>query len=179
MYAILLDTCKPSLIPVRLPLDPTIDLVHGTVTTFNPTNGETGVGTNAHVRIAFSKRINPLSLQFNNANIYEYNSGRYIPFTTTISTDRLSIALVPNVLLLPNNTYSVYSGGSIRDIAGNSVSASSVIFTTGAGQDTTGPTVSNLTPPNGATGVPVNTHVSALMSAPIDPTTLQQQRNNG
>ena len=72
----------------------------------------------------------------------------------------------------PENTYNVYSGANITDVAGNTLYGLNITFTTGTGQVTTGPTVTTLTPPNGATGVPINAQVSALMSAPIDPTSL-------
>ena len=151
---------------------PTIDLVNGTVTTIDPPYNQTGVGTNALIRVHFSKRINPISLQFDAASIRSYDTGRYLPISlTSISTDRLSATYTPGAPLLPYTPY-YFTLSTLFDVAGNYISGNSTYFVTGTGPVTSGPTVSSISPPNATSGAPVNTQVIAIMSAPIDVNTV-------
>ena len=151
---------------------PTFDVANGSVTATDPTYGQSGVGTNTLIRVFFSERINPISLQLVAPTIYTYDTGRYLPISlTSIAADRLSATFTPGIPLQPFTTYG-FNLPTIYDVAGNYVSGTGLYFTTGAGAITTGPSVSSISPPNGTTSTPVNTHVVAVMSAPIDPTTV-------
>jgi hypothetical protein len=151
---------------------PAYDLVNGNVTATDPTYGQTGVGTNTLIRVFFSKRINPISLQLAAPTIYTNDTGRYLPISLTlIAADRLSATFTPGIPLQPFTTY-WFNLPTIYDVAGNYVSGISLYFTTGAGAITTRPSVSSISPPNGTPGTPVNTRVVVVMSAPIDPTSV-------
>src|SRR4029077_12349740 len=69
----------------------TFDVAGGNVTATVPTSGQTNVGTNTLIRVLFSKRINPISLQLVNPTIYTNDTGRYLPVSlSSIAPDRLS-----------------------------------------------------------------------------------------
>jgi len=138
----------------------------------NPPPGTTRVGTNAVIRLTFSERMNPLPLLADfGLNKLGLGSSR-VPAIVALSTDGASATLIPMAALLPNTQYSV-SIPAVADLAGNAVfPPSGGTFTTGSGPDATGPTVTGVTPPGGATGVPVNTVIRLLLSEPADPTTV-------
>ncbi len=151
---------------------PTIDLVTGSVTAIDPPYNQTGVGTNTLIRVHFSTRINPISLQFDPFSLTANNTGRYLPISlTAISADRLSATFTPGAPLLPNSPY-YFTLSTLYDVTGNAIYGTSTYFITGSGAVTSGPTVSAISPVNGTTGTPVNTQVMAVMSAPIDVNTV-------
>ena len=61
---------------------------------------------------------------------------------------------------------------SIADVAGNGGSGTTIYFYTGAGVDTTPPTVTAIAPPNGVPALPVNTRIIVVMSELIDATSV-------
>ncbi len=153
---------------------PTIDLVHGTVTSTDPLYGETGVGTNIAPTFNLSKKVNPITIDSGNAYIQDQNTGRTIPSTASVSADRMTVTITPNAALQPNTYYIAYLGygHSFYDIAGNYFNASYTYFVTAATADTTRPVVTQISPPNGATGTPVNTVVRVVVNDPLDPDTV-------
>src|SRR5208337_2851496 len=60
----------------------------------------------------------------------------------------------------------------VTDLAGNVVASSTTHFTTASGPVLVGPTILDENPYNGATSVPLNAVVSILVSAPVDPATV-------
>ena len=149
------------------------DVAQGTITGANP-NGLSGVGTNVTPTVYFSERVNPLTLTASNFYLYDYNTDKTIPTTISVAADQMSATLIPSQALQPNTTFRFYCY-SPYDIAGNAFSGSSQwSFTTGSGSITTAPSVSMISPPNGANGTPVNTQVVAMMSAQINKNTVGQ-----
>ncbi|MDI7210383.1 Ig-like domain-containing protein [Leptospira santarosai] len=102
-----------------------------------PASGATGIPTNATITVAFNESINcsTLNLTVNNG----------INGTTTCSGS--SATFTPNALPFPltplnaSTTYTVTVAAGVKDIAGNTMAASSWNFTTGAAADTVAPTV--------------------------------------
>jgi hypothetical protein len=135
----------------------------------------TGAGTNAIVRLSYNKVINPLSLLAdlalyvgNGGGIYNCPCPGLVKATISVSPDGRTVTLTPAAALLPNTTYTLYLPGT-TDLAGNYTSYyQSTYFTTGSAADSTPPTVSAISPPNGASGMPVNTVIRILMSKPLN-----------
>jgi hypothetical protein len=150
---------------------PGADLISPTITSYSPTNGETNVPTNAVIHVSFSEPINQLSLTNANFTLYNYVQNRYLPATVTVNPNLLSATLVPTSALLPGNYYGFFIN-SYTDLAGNIGSSAGIYFYTGAGTNGSSPTVTSISPANGATGVGENAKVAAKLSAPIDPTTV-------
>jgi Bacterial Ig-like domain len=150
---------------------PGVDLISPTVTSYSPASGQTNVPTNAVIHVSFSEPIDQLSLTNANFRLYNYAQGRYLPATVTVNGNGLSAALVPVSPLLPNNAYQ-FTINSYTDLAGNIGNGTSISFTTGASTNSSSPTVTSISPANGATGVGQNAKVSAKLSAPLDPTTV-------
>jgi hypothetical protein len=147
-----------------------VDLVAPTVISTSIVYNQTNVPTNAVLRYEFSEPIDQLSI--NNVNLlYNYAQARYLPATVTVAPNRLSATIVPTSALAANNEYQ-FSLGSFTDLAGNTGSGSTIVFTTGANTDNTSPTVTSINPGNGSTAVGTNVKVIATLSALIDPTTV-------
>jgi hypothetical protein len=131
-----------------------VDFTQPAVSLIDPASGSTGVPTNAVIRVKFNKQV---AVNSANVEVYPTNVGLSIilPGALTISADGLSVSFTPTAALQAETEYSVYLTG-ITDVTGASVSTTTYsTFTTGAGTQTTGPTVVAVTPLNGTTGVPV------------------------
>ena len=132
-------------------------------------NNNTNLGTNFVPVITYTKPINPILINTSNLQVYNYDSGKYVGGTVTIAPNGLSASFTPTVPLLPNTYYRVYQAGGNLDADGNYLYGVNLYFTTGAGNDTTPPTVTSVSPVNSATSVPLNSQVVVRFSKPINP----------
>ena len=147
------------------------DLVVPTILSTNPDSEDSGVGVNMSGRLVFSETIDPLSVTSDTFRIANVAGGPYLDATVSVAADRRSVTLVPSAPLLAYTRYYLYLP-SFTDVAGNTGSGTTVYFYTGAGVDTTAPTVVALSPPTGVQALPVNTRIIAVMSEAIDRTSL-------
>jgi len=146
------------------------DISTGSVApSYIPEGNQTNVALNIHPTFYLTKQVNPISVvgQFTLRN---YQTGGYVAGTTTVSSDQLSITFTPAQNLQPQTEYYL-SLGTVYDITGNYISGTSISFTTGAAATTTGASVSSISPLNNQTGIPLNTQVVAVMSAPVSQNT--------
>jgi hypothetical protein len=154
---------------------PSYDITAPTVVSVDPPNNAT-VGTNAVAKIVFNKPINPLTVNNSSFVMNLSDTGQWIPLTVTESANGLEVTLTPQIPLLPNTNYRYYVGYNsyVQDQDGNNIYAGWYYFTTSSGAVTTGPTVTSVSPANGATAIPLNAQVIVMVSAPIDPTSWSQ-----
>ena len=145
-----------------------VDFASPTVLVADPANGLTRVPTNAVVRIRFNKRM-----VVTNANIrvYPISVGVNVNLSGVVamSSDGLTATFTPTSVLLPTAQYGVYLSG-VTDLTGQVLTggnATYTTFTTGDGVQSTAPTISMVTPPNAATGVPVNAVIQGQLTSPI------------
>lgn len=149
-----------------------------TVTQVSPANFATGVPTNAVIRVQFSKPIVPMTATSTNflvqPSIPGATTGPPIAGTVAVSADALSATFTPSSPLLPSTEY-FFNLFGITDLAGQAlnngligVSGFTSNFTTGTGPQVA-PAVTAVSPPNGATSVPVNAHVVVQFGEPLDP----------
>ena len=94
----------------------------------------------------------------------------WTPSSRSLPTGR-SATLTPAAPLLPFTRYYMQLA-SIADVAGNAGGGATVYFYTGAGVDTTPPTVRAIAPANGVPALPVNTRITVVMSELIDATSV-------
>jgi YD repeat-containing protein len=145
---------------------------HPFVSYANPPNNIVGVGQNVSLQAMFNTRVNPLTVTSTSFAVVDNNSGIVVPGTITVSTDNRTATFVPANPFAPNERYcwyldSSYTSTSITDFYGNTLNGFSECFTTGATSDTTAPVVTQVTPPNGAQGVALNSLVSVQVSKPL------------
>jgi len=145
---------------------------HPFVTFANPPNNIVGVGRNVTLQAEFNTRINQLTVNSSSFAVADSNSGLVIPGTVTVSANRRIASFVPASPYAANERYcwyldSSYTSTSITDLYGNTLNGFAWCFTTGSTNDTTAPVVTQVTPPNGATGVALNSLVSVQVSKPL------------
>ena len=149
-----------------------------TVTQVSPANFATGVPTNAVIRVQFSKAIVPFTATSTDflvqPSIPGATTGPPIPGTVAVSADALSATFTPSSPLRPSTEY-FFSLFGITDLAGQAlnngligVTGFTSNFTTATGPQVA-PAVTAVSPPNGATGVPVNAHVVIQFGVQLDP----------
>jgi hypothetical protein len=128
------------------------------------------VGTNAAFAMQFNEPVDPGSLNpagTKNVYIYDSTSAAYVATTITFSADLTTVMLKPTANLAANQQFQMCSNG-MTDLSGNAQQSFCVNFSTGAGIDTAGPAVSQVSPPNGFTGAGINSRIQVLFNEPID-----------
>jgi hypothetical protein len=107
------------------------DLIGPAVSLVDPGNGATGVPRNAVMRLGFSKRINPLTV--NNATflVFPQSTGIPIAGTIAVAADGRSASFMPTSALAALTAYFVQAFG-ITDLAGQDGINLFTRFTTGA-----------------------------------------------
>jgi hypothetical protein len=132
--------------------------------------GNQSVGTNAAFAMQFDEPVDPGSLNPAGAQdvfIYDTSSATYIATAITFSADLTTVMLKPIANLTANHQFQMCSN-SMTDLSGNPQQNFCVNFSTGAGTDTTGPVVLQVSPPSGFTGIGINSWVQVLFNGPID-----------
>ena len=147
----------------------TSDTTAPSLNSTTPANGVTGISTNSPVVASFSEAIDPSSVMASSFQIT--TNGTAIQGTYTVSGN--TVTFVP-ATPYPGNTQMTVSIGGLRDYAGNSGYYFSTTFTTAPGSDGTAPTVTSVTPANGAAGQSTNqmiilTFSEALSSSAFSP----------
>ena len=146
------------------------DATAPTVSSFNPSDGATGVAVNSNITLTFSEAIQrgTGSIQLRSGSA----SGTVVESFDAASSSRLSISgstltVDPTSTLSANTQYFLtFAAGTVKDLAGNSYAGVSTYdFKTLS--DTTAPTVSLFNPTDGATGVAVDRNITLTFSEAI------------
>ena len=148
-----------------------VDTTPPSIRTVSPDYGTSGVPLNAVPTIEMSEPLNRSSVNTTSIQLIDSFLGQAVPSTVTLDVTGRIITVTPNTLLAVSRTYYLYIGwnGALRDVAGNPFGgATFYYFTTGFATDTTGPTLVLINPPNGETGVPVNTGIWLKFDRPIN-----------
>jgi len=139
------------------------------VSTF-PAAGSAGVGTGASLMATFSEALNASSVT-NTTFTLSITGGGAVAGSVSLTGN--TAALVPTTTLLPGTSYTARLTTGIRDVAGNAMGAAFTwSFTTATATDTTPPTVTSVTPTNGATGVAASASITASFSEAVDGSSL-------
>jgi hypothetical protein len=148
------------------------DTTPPTVTLTVPVNGATGVATNTKITATFSKAMDPTTLTA--ATFTLTQGGTAVPGTVTYSGFTAVFTPAAGVLLA-NLPYIAEITTGAKDLTnpGNALASPySWDFNTGAGPDTTPPTVTLTAPVDLTTGVCINATFAATFSKAMDPTTI-------
>ena len=148
------------------------DVIPPTVTSVTPTNGATAVSTDTAVVANFSEAINPSTVT---GSSFQLRGPGNILVTATISANANQITLTPSAALAGSTNYTAtITGGAsgVKDLAGNALASDFVWTFTTVAVDVTAPTVTSVTPTNGANGVGTGTTVAANFSEAINPSTV-------
>ena len=141
---------------------PTISPVSSTA----PANAATGVSVSSNLTTTFSEAMDPATITTSTFTVKQGATA----VSGTVTYSGVTAVFTPTSTLAANTTYTATITTGAKDLAGNALASDYVwSFTTGAAPDTTTPTVSSTVPANGATGVPINTKLTATFSEAMDP----------
>ena len=149
-----------------------LDTTPPTVSATINANGATGVPINTKVGATFSEAMNPLTITTITFTLKQGTTG----ILGTVDYSGVNVVFTPSSNLAPSTLYTVTIMGGVngvKDLAGN-VMASDYVWswTTGDAPDTAAPTVVSTVPANAATGVAINSAMSATFSEAMDPLTI-------
>jgi Big-like domain-containing protein/K319-like protein len=144
---------------------PPPDQTPPTVTDVTPLDGATNVAVSATVSATFSESLDPASVS---TASFLLTGGA--PVAGTVTLNGTTATFTPSAPLAGNTTYIARITTAVQDLAGNNLTADATwSFTTGASPDLTPPTVSDVTPPDAATGVLIGASVTATFSEAVAP----------
>ncbi len=138
------------------------------VTAIVPAANSVGACPNAAVTVSFSEAMNPATISATDFTLMPGVVG-----TVTHNAANTSFTLTPSSNLSAGQTYTATITTAAKDNFGNSLATNYVSsFKTAANACMPPPTVTNVTPPNAATGVCPNKVLTATFSEAMDPTTI-------
>jgi hypothetical protein len=141
---------------------------------FSPVYNDVNVPVNAVLQILFSEPIDPGSAFAEvGSYLYSYSTGQYRGGTVSLSADLRRLTFTPTSNLVAGQSYQFYAPAGLIDLAGNPVISSSVFFIASSTEDTTAPSVVQVSPP-ALSGVPRNAIVEVLFDEPIRATAIDQ-----
>lgn len=141
----------------------------------SPADGVLGVSINTQVVVVFSENMNAATI---NASTFELrsNGNTVIPAMISYNATLRQATLTPLAALANSTSYKatvVGGNNGVKDASGNKMKGNyQWSFTTIAGADVIPPTVKSVEPGNGATGISLNTQVTAKFSEDMDPSTI-------
>ena len=155
----------------------TADTSTGTITKWQVANNETNVPTNVHLKVEFSERIAPTSINSTTVRLFNYVTNKDVAGETVISADGRSVTFIPDELLIGGDTryhFAIGYSPYIKDLAGNNVGInSSSYFYTGNQASDVAPRLSAQNIIDGATEIAVNSRLTMIFDNKISSLSLQ------
>jgi Ice-binding-like/Bacterial Ig-like domain len=145
------------------------------VSSTNPANAATGIGTNQAIMATFDKGIHSSTLTETTFTLFETVGVNQVsvPGTVTYSTIGTSAIFTPSSVLDPDAVFTATITTGVKDLSGNPLASNFVwTFTTGATTDTTAPTVTSTNPAASASNIGVDASINATFSEAMNPSTL-------
>ncbi|KAF0243522.1 MAG: hypothetical protein FD180_3306 [Planctomycetota bacterium] len=149
----------------------TPDTTRPTVISTSPVAGDLDVAVNRKVVAYFSEAILDSTIS---ASSFTVTGPGTTPVSGTLIYDATNNAAIfkPTISLLFSTLFTATISTAVQDLAGNAMAAAYVwTFTTGVSSDSTPPSVISTIPMAGATGVPINSRVTAAFDEPMDSST--------
>lgn len=167
-------TPSPSPSPTPSPSPSPSDTTAPTVTSTSPSDLATNVAVNTNVSATFSEDIDQGTLTSSTVTVAPDGSATPLGGTVAYDAANRTVTLDPSANLEYSRKYkaTVKGGaGGAKDKAGNPLAADKVWTFTTLAADTTPPTITSVSPADGATSVPRNAIVTARFSEEMDPAT--------
>jgi glucose/arabinose dehydrogenase len=148
------------------------DITPPTVSSVSPVNAATGINTGTTITATFNEAINPSTVTGTTFRLKDA-SNNVVGANVSVSANQ--IILTPSAPLTSSTVYTatITSGASgVADLEGNTLVNDYTWSFTTASADNTAPTVITVSPLDGATGVNINTTITASFSEAINGTTV-------
>ncbi len=144
------------------------------VTSVTPSAGATNVGFATTLSATFSEAMNADSISGDTIELTAPNTAAVASSVIYDASSRTAM-LTPNAPLLASTTYTATINGGpggVRDLGGNTLAVNFEWSFATASPDTTAPTVTSVSPPNGSADLPRSIAVTATFSEPLNAATL-------
>ena len=146
------------------------DLIPPTVVSTSPEDLATGVSTTAAITVTFSEPMSQATITTSTFFVRPTAGGSNVPGVVTYNAATNTATFTPTGALAGSTAYTATVTTGAKDLAGNSLAANKTwTFATG---DVTAPTVTAVSPANGATNVATNTTIQVTFSEPMDASTI-------
>lgn len=143
-----------------------------TVVSVSPANGSTPPAS-TKVYVTFSEPMDATTITGTTVTLRVTSPSAAVAGTVSYNAGMNMAIFTPTAPLNVSTGYTVTVTTGVGDVAGNPLAAQfTSAFTTAAVPDATAPTVTGVTPTNGATGVSVSSAVTVTFSEAMDPTTI-------
>jgi methionine-rich copper-binding protein CopC len=136
----------------------------------NPVNGATGVPLSQIIGATFNKVINCATINAP-ANSFTVTGPGGVAIAGTVSCSGTGATFTPAAALTANTLYTASISTAVQDLLGQPLAAAAT-WTFRTAPAVTLPTVISTTPANNATGVAINTKVTATFSTAMNPATI-------
>ena len=154
----------------------TANLTPPTIILTNPASGATGVPTNQTITATFSKIMDPATITASGTFTVAVAGVGGAAVPGTVSYAGSTATFTPTANLAASTQFTATITNAAKDLSGNALIAGAVpdpwSFTTGAGPDTTPPTITLTNPANANTNVLLNATVNATFSKAMNPVTI-------
>ena len=146
----------------------TTDITPPTVVSKSPAATAVDVDLNSVISVTFSENIDPLSIS--NSSISLSHAGIYVGGVVSLNGNVATF--IPDQPLAYSTEYTVTVYSGLLDLAGNALAQDEVWSFTTVAPDIILPTITQVSPQDGANDVSNNFVVSALFSEAMDPATV-------
>jgi hypothetical protein len=159
------------------------DTTRPTIIAFTPSAGAINEPINRKLSATFSEDMNAASISTSSFLVVNTTLGTTVTGTVSYSTSARTASFTPaGSTFAANSNFRVTINTVATDLAGNALAGNTAVvpasgdqvwtFSTGSSSDNTAPTVSTLSPANGATGVCLTQTLNATFSEPMDAATI-------
>jgi hypothetical protein len=134
-----------------------------------PADNVTGVAINSAITATFREAMRPSTLTTTTFTLMHGATSD----NGTVTYAGRTATFTPDDDLAPSTNYTATITTGVKDLAGNRLASNKVwTFTTGVAPDTSAPTVNSTIPADNATGVAINSDITATFSEAMDSSTL-------
>lgn len=145
------------------------DTTPPTVSSTIPANGATDVAINSPIRVTFSEVMDVATIT--TSTFIVVNGGTNV--SGTVSYSGTTAIFTPSSNLDRSTTYTIMITTGVKDLTGNAmVTSYHAGFTTSSSPDNAPPRVDSTSPSDGATGVSINSVITATFSESMDISTI-------
>ena len=147
----------------------TADTTAPSVSSATPIPNATGVDRATQVTASFSEAMNPKTISAANFSL-ACPAGKPIAGAVSYAVSGNAAIFAPASVLPASTTCTATISKGVKDAVGNALASAFVwSFATGAGQDTTAPTVTSTVPVNLASGAAIDGNIAATFSEAMNP----------
>ncbi|MER0203899.1 MAG: hypothetical protein DU480_08605 [Nitrosomonas sp.] len=146
-----------------------IDDIRPTLITTSIIDAAKEVPVNTPYTVLFSEAMNPSSLTDKTFVIHDNTTSRDVKGMIQVDPSGTAASFVPENPFAVGRSFTVILNTAITDISGNLLDRNYFFsFTTAFDEDNTPPTVTQISPADGISGVPANANVMVEFSDPLD-----------